>query len=64
MEQLIEIKASNELAIINQIISHKKESSISKAFIEPNTIESSLEEIKQLHIISVWFKDNEPLISH
>jgi hypothetical protein len=64
MEQLIEITASNELAIINQNISHKKESSSSKAFIESNTIESSLEEIKQRHIIPVWLKDNEPLISH
>jgi hypothetical protein len=64
MEQVIEITASNELAIINQNISHKKKSSSSKAFIESNTIESSLEEIKQRHIIPVWLKDNEPLISH
>jgi hypothetical protein len=34
-----------------------------KAFIEANTIVSTLEEIKNQHIIPV-FKDNEPVISH
>lgn len=34
------------------------------AFIEANTVESSLEEIKEKHIIPVFIKDNEPLISH
>lgn len=33
------------------------------AFIEANTIESSLEEIRSKHIIPVFIKDNEPLIS-
>lgn len=33
------------------------------AFIEANTVESSLEEIKEKHIIPVFIKDNEPLIS-
>ena len=33
------------------------------AFIEANTIESNLEEIKNQHIIPVFIKDNEPLIS-
>lgn len=33
-------------------------------FILANTVESSLEEIKQSHIIPVFTKDNEPLISH
>ncbi|MCX6323025.1 MAG: DUF3871 family protein [Sphingobacteriales bacterium] len=33
------------------------------AFIEANTIESSLDEIKSEHIIPVFIKDNEPLIS-
>ena len=36
----------------------------SKAFITANTIESSLEEIKQHHVIPVFVKDNEPVISH
>ena len=38
--------------------------STSKAFIESNTIESSLLEIKENHIIPTFAKDNEPLISH
>ena len=38
--------------------------SSSKAFIEANTIECSLKEIKEHHILPVWLKDNEPLISH
>src|SRR5687767_5336780 len=33
-------------------------------FVTANTIESSLEEIKQHHIIPVFTKDNETLISH
>lgn len=38
--------------------------SSSRSFIEANTVESSVEEIQQKHIIPVWLKDNEPLISH
>lgn len=34
------------------------------SFIEANTIESSFEEIRNDHIIPVFIKDNEPLISH
>ena len=37
--------------------------STDKPFIEANTIESSLEEIKEKHIIPVFIKDNEPVIS-
>ena len=33
-------------------------------FIEANTINCSVEEIKERHIIPVFVKDNEPLISH
>lgn len=40
------------------------EISTSKAFITANTIESSLEEIKNRHVIPVFVKDNEPVISH
>ena len=39
------------------------EKSSSKAFIEANTIEIALEEIKENHIIPVFIKDNEPVIS-
>lgn len=38
--------------------------SSSKSFIEANTVECTLDEIRQNHIIPVWLKDNEPLISH
>ncbi len=38
--------------------------STSKPFIEANTIESSLEEVKAQHVIPVFIKDNEPAIAH
>jgi Domain of unknown function, B. Theta Gene description (DUF3871) len=38
--------------------------STQKAFIEANTIATSLEEIKHIHTIPVFIKDNEPVISH
>lgn len=38
--------------------------STEKPFILANTVESSLEEIKNDHIIPVFIKDNEPVISH
>lgn len=36
----------------------------SKVFIEANTVTASLQEIRDRHIIPVFVKDNEPLISH
>ena len=42
----------------------REEVSTSKPFIEANTIESSLSEIQREHIIPVFIKDNEPMISH
>lgn len=41
-----------------------QESSSEKAFIQANTVESSFEELKEQHIIPVFIKDNEPVISH
>ena len=38
--------------------------STDKPFIEANTVETNVEEIKQSHIIPVFVKDNETLISH
>jgi hypothetical protein len=38
--------------------------STDKPFIQANTIESSLEEVKSKHVIPVFIKDNEPVISH
>jgi hypothetical protein len=40
------------------------ELSSDKPFIQANTIELSFEEIKENHIIPVFHKDNEPVISH
>lgn len=37
--------------------------SSNKSFIEANTVEGSLEELRHHHIIPVFVKDNEPLIS-
>jgi hypothetical protein len=47
-------------------VTHTKVDDISTdaPFIQANTIGCSLEEIKQEHIIPVFVKDNEPLISH
>ncbi|GAB4047883.1 DUF3871 family protein [Spirosoma litoris] len=36
----------------------------SQAFIEANNLVSSLDEVRHQHIIPVFVKDNEPLISH
>jgi hypothetical protein len=41
-----------------------EEVSSSRAFVEANTIPSSLQEINRSHIIPVFIKDNEPVISH
>src|SRR4051812_13272835 len=38
--------------------------STSKPFIQANTVEASYDEIKNKHIIPVFIKDNEPVISH
>ena len=48
----------------NNSISLKDSISTSKPFIEANTIDTSFEEVKHHHIIPVFIKDNEPLISH
>jgi len=38
--------------------------STDKPFIQANTIDSSLQEIRSSHVIPVFIKDNEPVISH
>lgn len=45
-------------------IEPENERSTAKPFIEANTIPSSLDEIREQHIIPVFIKDNETLISH
>lgn len=42
----------------------EQENSRSQPFILANTVEASLNDIRQNHIIPVFTKDNEPLISH
>lgn len=46
------------------IIQDIQSASTSKPFIQANTEETSLQTIKDNHIIPVFIKDNEPLISH
>lgn len=38
--------------------------STDKPFIQANTVDSSLEDIRNNHVIPVFIKDNEPVISH
>lgn len=45
-------------------VNNTEEESQSPAFITANTLDCSFTEIKQHHIIPVFVKDNEPLISH
>ncbi len=51
------------LDVVNDYIPDQP-SSTSKPFIEANTVESTFEEIKNYHLIPVFLRDNEPLISH
>src|ERR1035437_126200 len=61
----MELQAVNELSVVSlENAEPAILQSSGKAFIEANTIQVSLEEIKNDHIIPVFIKDNEPLISH
>ena len=51
------------LPVINQIKTDRTEPK-HKSFIEANTIVASFDEMKHHHIIPVFVRDNEPLISH
>ena len=56
---------NNRMATVQHAIeSETIATSTNKPFIEANTIENSLEEIKEKHIIPVFIKDNETVISH
>jgi len=64
MEQIIN---DNLPAIVRPVIieaEHIEIESSAQSFIEANTIDCRLDEMKQQHTIPVWLKDNEPLISH
>jgi hypothetical protein len=58
-----EVLNSNEVDFLNDDIAEQIIST-EKPFIQANTIGSSLEEIKNSHVIPVFIKDNEPVISH
>jgi len=53
-----------ELPFVPDVIRPVQVNSTSKPFIEANTLEMSLHEIRNKHIIPVFVKDNETLISH
>jgi len=57
------INNNNALELV-QPIQVEETVSTDKPFIEANTVETNVEEIKQSHIIPVFVKDNETLISH
>jgi hypothetical protein len=54
---------NNEVALFEEQLQPPVVST-DKPFIQANTIESSLEEIKSKHVIPVFTRDNEPVISH
>ncbi len=63
----MELQVINNPAPFNPdetITEHEEITSTGKAFIEANTIPLHLQELKHEHIIPVFLKDNEPLISH
>lgn len=52
------------LPAFNQEVVTPAETASENAFIVANTLPASLQEIREQHIIPVYSKDNEPLISH
>jgi hypothetical protein len=59
---------NNALVLAEQVpaipVNEATEQSTERVFIQANTVASSLEEIREKHIIPVFIKDNEPVISH
>ena len=49
---------------VSAIIDGPEEASNAKPFIEANTVEVAFEEVRDHHLIPVFLKDNEPVISH
>jgi Domain of unknown function, B. Theta Gene description (DUF3871) len=62
MEQAL-IQTENNLRFIEDV-PFEEVVSTSKPFIEANTVEASMDELVHKHIIPVFIKDNEPVISH
>lgn len=63
MELILSPIKPRHIAISNPEVKEVQVST-SEPFIKANTEESTLQEIKDNHIIPVFLKDNEPLISH
>lgn len=66
MEQIIESSVTKTHAIVVTDDNNNYVETIStdKPFIQANTVESNLAELRDKHIIPVFIKDNEPVISH
>lgn len=66
--ETLEIQPHNSNGVISfdegQAIQEASSVSTNRPFIQANTTEVSLQSIKDGHIIPVFIKDNEPLISH
>ncbi|MGN6400684.1 MAG: DUF3871 family protein [Flavisolibacter sp.] len=63
--QLVHYKSSvNGIGAEPSLKVVKEESNSRKPFIEANTVEGDLKDIQNNHIIPVFAKDNEPVISH
>ena len=66
--ELLTVKPSKSNGIVKisdaPIIEDVQDISTNRPFIEANTEESNLQDIRDGHIIPVFIKDNEPLISH
>ncbi|MDP1763823.1 MAG: DUF3871 family protein [Sediminibacterium sp.] len=63
IEHLTEITKEQETVILDIPLVSEQPDKIHRSFIEANTIASSLQDIKRNHIIPVYIKDNETLIS-
>jgi hypothetical protein len=61
-ETLTVVEPGHELTVASK--NTEIVASSSKSFLTANTVESTLEEVKQSHIIPVFSRDGEPLISH
>src|SRR5687768_2852858 len=55
---------NNQLIVIPSNGQHTPEPQVHQSFIQANTEEASLHDLKHKHIIPVYVKDNEPLIGH
>lgn len=63
MEQIIN-NVEQQAAVPKVLAPVQRQKSDSKPFIEANTLEVSRDEISDAHLIPVFTRDNEPLISH